>query len=237
MVLPLSRAFCTRRRGKAARARCKAAGLLAQFEPQLVSPASECRKPNLRHPLATPAAGRARRRARVIRRERLRGADLPVVWFERLSLAIGSSALSLGVVLATFMAGLGIGSLLASRGSRRSPLATYAVIELAIGILGLVTLAAMPLLGGAYAALAGGGAMTLWLRLILAALALLPATILMGATLPVIAAHVRADARAAAWLGGVTPPTPSAVSPAALSPASICCACTMLTSRPPPPSR
>ena len=125
-----------------------------------------------------------------------------VVWFERLSLAIGSSALSLGVLLATFMAGLGFGSLLASRGSRRSPLATYAVIELAIGGLGLVTLAVIPLLGGAYAALAGGGAMTLWLRLGVAALALLPATILMGATLPVIAAYVRTDARAAAWLGG-----------------------------------
>ena len=41
-----------------------------------------------------------------------------VVWFEQLSLAIGSSALSLGVLLATFMGGLGVGSLLASRGMR-----------------------------------------------------------------------------------------------------------------------
>jgi len=38
-----------------------------------------------------------------------------VVWLERLSLAIGSSAMSLGVVLATFRGGLGWGSLLASR--------------------------------------------------------------------------------------------------------------------------
>ena len=43
-----------------------------------------------------------------------------VVWFEQLSLAIGSSALSLGVLLATFMGGLGIGSLLASR-DRHAP--------------------------------------------------------------------------------------------------------------------
>ena len=43
-----------------------------------------------------------------------------VVWFERLALAIGSSALSLGVLLATFMSGLSLGSWIASRGSGSS---------------------------------------------------------------------------------------------------------------------
>ncbi len=125
-----------------------------------------------------------------------------VVWFQQLSLAIGSSALSLGVLLATFMAGLGAGSVLASRGGGRyAPLRAYAVIELAIGIWGVVALLAIPLLGGAYAALAGNGSLTLGLRLAVAGLALLPATVLMGATLPVVAAWLRADARAAAWLG------------------------------------
>lgn len=124
-----------------------------------------------------------------------------VVWFQQLSLAIGSSALSLGVLLATFMGGLCLGSLLASRTAVRSPLRAYAAIELAIGVLGLVALAAIPLLGGAYAALAGGGSLSLGLRLAIAALALLPATMLMGATLPVVAGWLRADAHAAAWLG------------------------------------
>jgi spermidine synthase len=126
-----------------------------------------------------------------------------VVWFEQLSLAIGSSAVSLGVLLATFLGGLGLGSLLASRGarSRYAPLRRYALLELLIGVLGLTTLAAIPLLGGAYAALAGTGAVSLALRLAVAALALLPATLLMGATLPVVAAALRADARGAAWLG------------------------------------
>ncbi len=125
-----------------------------------------------------------------------------VVWLERLSLAIGSSAMSLGVVLATFMGGLGLGSLLASRlGPGRSPLRRYALIELAIGVLGIVTLAAIPLLGGAYAALAGGGAFSLGLRLVVAALALLPATLLMGATLPVVAAWVGNGVRSGAWIG------------------------------------
>src|SRR5688572_29911519 len=124
-----------------------------------------------------------------------------VVWLERLSLPIGSSAMSLGVVLATFMGGLGLGSLLASRhGGGASPLRRYAFIELAIGVLGIATLAAIPWLGGAYAGLASGGASTLALRLVVAALALLPATLLMGATLPVVASAVE-DASRGPWLG------------------------------------
>jgi spermidine synthase len=127
-----------------------------------------------------------------------------VVWFEQLSLAIGSSALSLGVLLATFMGGLGLGSLLASRAatSRGSALRRYALLELAIGVLGLAALAAMPLLGGAYAALAGETpGWALGLRLLVAALSLLPATMMMGATLPVVAAWLRTDARSAERLG------------------------------------
>ena len=125
-----------------------------------------------------------------------------VVWLEQLSLVIGSSALSLGVLLATFMGGLGLGSVLATRGTALySPLRRYAVLELAIGVLGLVAYAAIPLLGGAYAALAGGGALTLPLRLVVAGLALLPATMLMGATLPVVAPWLRGQAAGAARLG------------------------------------
>jgi spermidine synthase len=126
-----------------------------------------------------------------------------VVWLERLSLAIGSSALSLGVVLATFMGGLGLGSLLASRGrgAATSALRRYAAIELAIGVLGLAAFSAIPLLGGAYAALAGGGAWTLGLRLAVAGVALLPATLLMGATLPVVAPWLGGRADGAAQLG------------------------------------
>ena len=44
-----------------------------------------------------------------------------------------------------------------------------------IGVLGLVTLAAIPLLAGAYAASSGTGGLALLLRLVVAALALLPA--------------------------------------------------------------
>jgi spermidine synthase len=125
-----------------------------------------------------------------------------IVWLERLALVIGSSAPSLGVVLATFMGGLGLGGLLASRAAPpSSPLRRYALIELGLGALGLVTLAAIPLLGGAYAALAGGATWSLGARLFVAAIALLPATTLMGATLPIVAALAGAGPGGAARLG------------------------------------
>jgi spermidine synthase len=125
-----------------------------------------------------------------------------IVWLERLALAIGSSAPSVGVVLATFMGGLGLGSWLASRAAPpSSPLRRYALIELALGALGLVTLAAIPLLGGAYAALAGGAAWSIGARLLVAAIVLLPATTLMGATLPIVATLAGTGPRGAARLG------------------------------------
>jgi spermidine synthase len=112
-----------------------------------------------------------------------------IVWFEQLSLAIGSSALSLGVLLATFLGGMGLGSWFAPRiATAVPPLRRYALIELATGALGLVALVTIPLLASVYTAWAGS--LGLALRLVVAALALLPATLLMGATLPVVAAWV-----------------------------------------------
>ena len=68
------------------------------------------------------------------------GADLSSRLARRASLAIGSSAMSLGVVLAMSSAAR-FGGLLGTRGAGRSPLRRYAHIELAIGVLGIVTLA------------------------------------------------------------------------------------------------
>ena len=70
-----------------------------------------------------------------------------IVWFQLLSLIIGSSAVSLGVLLGTFMGGMCIGSLYLSRfvSSRQHPLRVYAFLELGIGVLGLLILVAVPL--------------------------------------------------------------------------------------------
>src|SRR6476661_1470603 len=62
-----------------------------------------------------------------------------IVWLQLLQLVIGSSAMSLGVLLGTYMGGMCLGSLLLPRlvARRRHPLRVYAVLELAIGALGL----------------------------------------------------------------------------------------------------
>src|SRR5256886_15712731 len=65
-----------------------------------------------------------------------------IVWFQYLSLVIGSSAVSLGVLLGTFMGGMCLGSLFLSRviSARHHPLRVYALLELGIGVIGLLVL-------------------------------------------------------------------------------------------------
>src|SRR3990172_8368201 len=59
-----------------------------------------------------------------------------IVWFQLLQLVIGSSAISLGLLLAAYMGGLCLGSALLPRvvPARLHPLRVYAAIELGIGI-------------------------------------------------------------------------------------------------------
>jgi spermidine synthase len=95
-----------------------------------------------------------------------------IVWFQLLELVIGSTAVSLGILLATFMGGMCLGSLILRR------LRFYA-LELGIAICGILVWILMPLAGNAW-----------W-----AAACLLPPTLLMGATLPALARHVHGDLR------------------------------------------
>src|SRR3989441_1558524 len=103
-----------------------------------------------------------------------------IVWFQFLELVIGSSAISLGVLLGTFMGGMCLGSLLLPRLISRShhPLKVYAMMELGIGAIGLVLLFAMPLVGGVYTAWAGTGFVGMIIRSVIAAICLLPPTLL-----------------------------------------------------------
>src|SRR5438046_6368870 len=77
-----------------------------------------------------------------------------IVWFQLLELVIGSSAVSLAVLLGTFMGGMCLGSLALPRviSAREHPLRVYAFLELGIGAVGLVVLVGMPLVGGVYTA-------------------------------------------------------------------------------------
>ena len=63
-----------------------------------------------------------------------------VVWFQLLELVIGSSAVSMGVLLGTFMGGMCLGSLLLPRvlSGRRASAARLRGLELGIGVFGLL---------------------------------------------------------------------------------------------------
>jgi spermidine synthase len=118
-----------------------------------------------------------------------------VVWSRSLTLVFGSTTQGVATVLATFMGGLALGSWLASRaGDRaRSPLRIYGALEGGIAILALAALLLMPALESIYLLLYEWVHLSLsgltLLRLVLAALFLMPATTLMGATLPILSAY------------------------------------------------
>ncbi len=126
-----------------------------------------------------------------------------IVWFQLLQLVVGSTGVSLGVLLGTFMGGMCLGSLLLARrvSAGRHPLRVYALLELGIGALGLLVLVGVPRVGGLYAAAVAPGFLGILLRGVTCAVFLLPPTMLMGATLPAIARWVRATPQGVSWLG------------------------------------
>ncbi len=126
-----------------------------------------------------------------------------IVWFQLLQLVIGSSAISLGVLLGTFMGGMCLGSFALSSvvSARQHPLRVYAYLELGIGLIGLIVLVGMPLISGVYTSWAGSGVAGLLFRGVIASICLLPPTLLMGATLPAISRWVEATPEGVSWLG------------------------------------
>ena len=126
-----------------------------------------------------------------------------VVWYQMLQLAIGASAISLGILLATFMGGLCLGSWflpkLTPDGSH--PLRVYALIELGIGICGLLVLWGLPLIDDVYFASAQGGLAGMLTRGLLCAVCLLAPTFLMGASLPAISRFIATTPRGVTWWG------------------------------------
>src|SRR6266446_5463258 len=108
-----------------------------------------------------------------------------IVWLQLLQLVIGSSAISLGLLLAAYMGGLCAGSALLARliPPGRHPLRVYAALEAGIGTIGLAVLFGIPLVSRVYFA----GTAGLVARGLVAAVCLLPPTLLMGASLPAIA--------------------------------------------------
>src|SRR5215470_3130181 len=89
-----------------------------------------------------------------------------IVWFQVLQLVVGASAISLAVLLGTFMGGMCAGSLLLTRyvSPAEHPLRVYAKLECMIGASGAMLFVLMPLVGRLYTAADGGGPASIVLR-------------------------------------------------------------------------
>ena len=126
-----------------------------------------------------------------------------IVWLQLLQLVIGSSTVSLGVLLGMFMGGMCLGSLCAPRlvGSIDIRSVFTLLLELAIGGCGLAFLRrcrASSVFTRRGEARASSGVLV---RAGVAAACLLPPTFAMGATLPVMSRWVETTRRHSSWLG------------------------------------
>ena len=126
-----------------------------------------------------------------------------IVWLQMLQLVIGSSAISLAVLLGTYMGGMCLGSLYFSRvrASRTGALRIYAILEGGTAFFGIVVLFALPLVEHLYVSAAIAGLPNMLLRGLACVVCLLPPTLLMGATLPAISRWVAETPEAPAWWG------------------------------------
>ena len=82
-----------------------------------------------------------------------------IVWFQLLQMVIGSTAVSLAILLGTFMGGMCIGSLALARvmPPTQHPLRAYAMLEAGIGVFGLLLVFGMPVMARLYAHIGGEG--------------------------------------------------------------------------------
>jgi len=117
------------------------------------------------------------------------------VWSRYLSLFVGHDAYAQILTLVIFLGGMGLGALLVSRRSARlrDPLFVYAIVEALIGVLGLAFHDAiyLPATNWAYQHLfpeLGGGLSVTLAKWALAGLLILPQSILLGATFPLMTA-------------------------------------------------
>ena len=119
------------------------------------------------------------------------GLAYQVTWVRRLGTSFGATTFAMATVLATFMAGLALGSWWAGpRADRlKSPLRGYALLEIGVGLSALATPALLGWVGSLQAQLLApeaGLPLTIGLQALLAGLVMLVPTTCMGATLPVL---------------------------------------------------
>jgi spermidine synthase len=115
-----------------------------------------------------------------------------VVWLQLLQLVIGSSAVSLGLLLAAYMGGLCLGSVAFPRvvSPHHHPLRVYACLELGIAVCAVLFLFAVPVFP------------QIWHGTVAAA-CLIPPTMLMGASFPAISRWLKTTPQGVSWLGSL----------------------------------
>jgi spermidine synthase len=115
-----------------------------------------------------------------------------VLWMRHMSFIFGVTIYAASAVLASFMAGLALGSYLAGRTVDRlqNPLLWYGVAEILVGISAVLTPVALDWVQQAYVAafptLSKGLALLTLARFLFSSMVLIIPTTLMGATLPII---------------------------------------------------
>ena len=113
-----------------------------------------------------------------------------ICWIRKASLAFGATTFAVSTVVAVFFGGLAIGSYFFGRYSQKTlrPLKVYALLEIGLGVMGLLSPAAFvwadKFYGLFYPAIMHNFVVLSLVRLALMTVLVLPPTILMGATLP-----------------------------------------------------
>lgn len=115
-----------------------------------------------------------------------------IVWMRSLSLIYGNTTYATGMILALFMGGLAIGALAFGRMLVSRPVRTYGLLEGTIGVWGLIASGALEWVRQAYAGVAGIAVVDAVVQTFMLAILILPPTIMMGASLPLLL-RARAD--------------------------------------------
>jgi spermidine synthase len=121
-----------------------------------------------------------------------------VVWARQLVLVFGNTTQAVSAILTGFFGGMAIGAFVGGRLADRvrSPLRLYGVLEVALVVVVILTPITFRLINeiyrGAYGSLESSPQSLALIRFGLALLALGPATVLMGATLPTLTRHLSA---------------------------------------------
>ena len=123
-----------------------------------------------------------------------------IVWSRQLVLVFGNTTQAVSAILAGFFGGIAVGSYVGGRIADRvrSPLRMYGVLELILAVVVVITPFSFRLINelyrGVYPSLEGSPQLLAFVRIVLAVLALAPATVLMGATLPTLTRYLARDA-------------------------------------------